>query len=187
MVLRTIAITALAVIVPLVAGLVLNKPACAADNPLNSDNYFKTEFVFEAKVFVDRNRIAIENSKYGTRRIVWITGGAFKGPNIEGTIIPGGADWQLVRPDGVTELDARYTLKTNDDVIIYINNRVLSRNDPGNNDLASPGQYRRSVISFEAPVGSKYAWLNQFVFLGTLTSATTDKEAAVIVRVWKLL
>ena len=173
-------------VIPL-AAVITEKSSCAADNPLNSDNYFKTEFVLEAKVLIDRNRISIDNAKYGRRNIVWITGGTFKGPKIEGTIIPGGADWQQVRPDGATELDARYTLKTNDDVIIYINNRVLSRPDPGNKDLASPDQYRRSVISFEAPINSKYAWLNQYIYLGTLTSATTDKEAAVIVRIWKLL
>lgn len=165
----------------------LEKSSFAADNPLNSDNYFKTEFVLEAKVLVDPNRIAIDNAKYGRRGIVWITGGTFKGPKIEGTVIPGGADWQQDRPDGVRELDARYTLKTNDGVIIYINNKVLSRPDPGNKDLASPDQYRRSVIYFEAPINSKYAWLNQYIYLGTLTSATTDKEAAVIVRIWKLL
>jgi hypothetical protein len=36
-------------------------------------------------------------------------------------------------------------------------------------------------------MGSKYEWLNQFVFLGTVTSAITEKETAVIIRVWKLL
>ncbi len=170
-----------------VLAAVVEKPSRAADNPVNSDNFFKTEFVYESKVLIDRERISIDKSKYGGRNIVWITGGTFKGPNMEGTVIPGGADWQLVRPDGVTELDARYTLKTNDGVIVYVNNRVLSRPDPASKDPASPGQYRRCVLSFEAPLGSKYEWLNKFVFLGTLTSATTDTEAAVIIRVWKLL
>jgi len=185
--LRRIVVVGLIVIVMAVSGMILSKPACTQDNPLNSDNYFKTEYVYESKVLIDRARISMGQSKYGGRNIVWITGGTFKGPNIEGTVIPGGADWQLVRPDGVTELDARYTLKTNDGVIIYVNNRVLSRPDPGGQDLASPGQYRRCVLSFEAPLGSKYEWLNKFVYIGTLTSATTDKEAAVIIRVWKLL
>lgn len=170
-----------------VLAVVIDRPARGAGDPLQSDNYFKTEFVYESKVLIDRDRIMIDKSKYGGRNIVWITGGTFKGPNIEGTVIPGGADWQLVRPDGVTELDARYTLKTNDGVIIYVNNRVLSRPDPGNQDLASPNFYRRCILYFEAPLGSKYEWLNKYVYLGTLTSATTDKEAAVIIRVWKLM
>jgi hypothetical protein len=184
--LRRIVVISLVVILSSVLGMILLKPACAAENPLNSDNYFKTEFVYEAKILLDRARILLGQSKYGGRNIIWITGGTFKGPNIEGTVIPGGADWQLVRPDGVTELDSRYTLKTNDGVIIYVNNRVLARPDPGGQDLASPGQYRRCVLSFEAPLGSKYEWLNKFVYLGTLTPPT-DTEAAVIIRVWKLL
>jgi hypothetical protein len=176
----------IAVMLPIFA-VTLMKPACAGENPLNSDNYFKTEFVFEAKVLIDRAWITMGQSKYGGRNIVLITGGTFKGPNIEGIVIPGGADYQLIRPDGVAEFDARYALKTNDGVIIYVNNRILNRPDPGGQDLASPGQYRRSVLSFEAPLGSKYEWLNKFVYLGTLTIAITDKEAAVIIRVWKLL
>jgi hypothetical protein len=136
-------------------------------------------------VLIDKNLLTIDKSKYGTRRIVWITGGTFKGPDIEDTVIPGGADWQLVRPDGVVELDARYTLKTNDGVIIYVNNRVLARSQPAKGDLN--GQYRRCVLSFEAPMGNKYEWLNQFIFLGTLASVVTEKEAVVIICVWKLL
>lgn len=59
-----------------------------------------------------------------------------------------------MRSDGATELDARYTLKTNDGVMIYVNNRVLARSQPTKNDPA--GQYRRCVLSFEAHMGSKY-------------------------------
>jgi hypothetical protein len=36
-------------------------------------------------------------------------------------------------------------------------------------------------------LGSQYEWLNKFIYLGTLTTIITDKEAAVIIRVWKLL
>jgi hypothetical protein len=183
--LRNIAVMSLAMTIIFALAVLLDKPARAAEDAPTRDNFFKTEFVYESKVTIDPARISIEKSKYGGRNIIWITGGTFKGPNIEGTIIPGGADWQLVRPDGVTELDARYTLKTNDGVIIYVNNRVLSRRDPTPEDPA--GQYRRCVLSFEAPLGSKYEWLNKSVFLGTLTPATTEKEAAVIIRVWRLL
>ncbi len=183
--LRRIILPSLALMLLPVLAVIWDQPVRAAQDEWTKDNFFKTEFVYESKVTIDPARISIEKSKYGGRNIIWITGGTFKGPNIEGTIIPGGADWQLVRPDGVTELDARYTLKTNDGVIIYVNNRVLSRRDPTPEDPA--GQYRRCVLSFEAPLGSKYEWLNKSVFLGTLTPATTEKEAAVIIRVWRLL
>ena len=43
------------------------------------------------------------------RRVVPITGGSVSGEH-EGTIIPGGADWQTVGPNGVIDLEARYGL-----------------------------------------------------------------------------
>ena len=48
----------------------------------------------------------------GERRIINISGGAFEGPMLSGKILPGGADWQVIRNDGVTELEAKYTLET---------------------------------------------------------------------------
>src|SRR5687767_5069073 len=56
----------------------------------------------------------------GRRRIVPITGGTFEGPGIRGKILPGGADWQIIRPDGFTELDTRYTIETDKGQIIYV-------------------------------------------------------------------
>lgn len=50
----------------------------------------------------------------GMRRVIPITGGMFEGPAIRGTVISGGADWNLTRPDGVAEIWARYTLRTDD-------------------------------------------------------------------------
>jgi hypothetical protein len=51
-------------------------------------------------------------------------GGTFKGPKIEGTVLPYGEDWQLVRKDGDKELHARYILKTHDGFLIHVVNRV---------------------------------------------------------------
>jgi hypothetical protein len=56
----------------------------------------------------------------GRRRIVDITGGTFEGPGIKGKIRPGGADWQIVRADGFTELDTRYTIETDKGQLIYV-------------------------------------------------------------------
>lgn len=153
----------------------------------NSDYKFQTEFVYEAKVVLDPVRIATANTPHGGRNVVRIKGGHFKGPAIQGEVLEGGADWQLVRPDGSKELEARYMMRTHDGVDIHVLNRVLVRPDPESKDPFSPGMYRRCVLSFEVPMDSAYAWLNSFVFLGTLSSATTEKEAAVIIRVWKLL
>ncbi len=47
----------------------------------------------------------------GERRIVAILGGTFEGPGLRGTVLPGGNDWQIVRADGVLDVDARYALR----------------------------------------------------------------------------
>lgn len=153
----------------------------------NQDYRFSTEFVYEAKAILYAERTSIEKTPHGGRNVIRIKGGTFKGPRMEGVILEGGADWQLVRPDGVKELEARYIMRTNDGVSIHVINRVLTRPDPSSEDPFSPGFYRRSVLSFEVPIDSEYAWLNQYLYLGTLTPASTETESAVIIRVWKLL
>jgi len=47
----------------------------------------------------------------GWRRVVPILGGRITG-SIDAEILPGGADWQLVRPDGTIEIDSRYSART---------------------------------------------------------------------------
>ena len=59
----------------------------------------------------------------GRRRIIAITGGRFVGERLSGRVLPGGADWQVIRADGVAELDARYTLETAEGALIYVRNR----------------------------------------------------------------
>jgi len=128
--------------------------------------------------------LSFGKSKYGERRIIPINGGTFKGPNIEGVVLPGGADWQLVLTDGDVELYARYTLKTTDGALIQVTNRVLMH--MSKDRKSSP--YARSVIDFEAPSASPYDWLNHAIFPETLTipqSMPKDKPY-VIISVYQL-
>ncbi|RCS54974.1 DUF3237 domain-containing protein [Bremerella cremea] len=94
----------------------------------------------------------------GERRVIPITGGTFKGPKMQGEIIPGGADWNLSRADGATVAEANYFLRTDDGVVIRISNWGVG---------APPTGLRFTNPRFEAPHG-KYDWLNQSVFVGTL-------------------
>jgi len=147
------------------------------------EQIFKTEPAWIAKVTIGET-IVLGDSKRGVRRVVPITGGTFEGPGIHGEVLPGGADWQLVRPDGVTELYARYLLKTHDGYLIQVINRVLSRRTPDEEP------YRRSVIDLEAPLDSPYAHLNDYVFLGTLdvpAEREEGEEPYVIIGVYRLL
>src|SRR5262245_31850240 len=52
------------------------------------------------------------NTPYGERRIIGILSGTVEGPRLNGRVLPGGADWQIVRADGVVHLHARYTIET---------------------------------------------------------------------------
>lgn len=116
----------------------------------------------------------------GHRYMVPILGGDFfAGPGIEGlsgSILPGGADRQLVDHSGFKTLDAIYEMKTTDGSVLSIRNRVKV-------DLNSPeGPCRLSVISVTAPSGP-LEWMNRRVFLGTLESARPERDA-VIIRSW---
>lgn len=113
------------------------------------------------------------HSKDGERDEVWpIIGGRFMGKGIRGTVVPGGGDFPVKRPDGVEVVDALYRLKTDDGVTIIIHNVGLTY--PG----AKPGQERyRLAPQFIAPVG-KYDWLNRSIFLATLTDVPPGMQLA---------
>lgn len=143
---------------------------------------FRTEHMWDAKVKI-ASMILVGDSKYGARRVIPITGGTFEGPNIKGEVLPGGEDWQLTRPDGDTELNARYLLKTSDGVVIQVINKALIH-------MSKDGApYIRSVLDFEAPTNSAYAYLNHAIFIGTLEmpKLKPGEEPYVIIGVYKVL
>ncbi|HLI27329.1 MAG TPA: DUF3237 domain-containing protein [Chloroflexota bacterium] len=108
----------------------------------------------------------------GRRRIIPIQGGRFQGPAFQGTILPGGADWQLVLADGTAVIDTRYTLRTADDALIYITTRgyrsgspeVLARIAAG--EPVDPRRYYfRVLVGFETGHPA-YRWLTTRVCVG---------------------
>jgi hypothetical protein len=67
------------------------------------------------------------------RRMVPIIGGTFEGRGelrVRGRIVPGGADWQLIHQDGVTEADARYVLESENGATVLVRNRGLRHAPP---------------------------------------------------------
>lgn len=149
--------------------------ALAGDVPLVLP---RTEFVYQAVVEIAPTAM-LGDSPLGERRIVLITGGAFEGPNIRGKVLPGGADRQLIRKDGVRRLDALYEMQADDGAVITVRNQVLI--DPGR---GGP-DYRFSTLDITAPEGP-HAWLNRLVFVGTLNSLRPGREA-VLIRVFKVV
>jgi hypothetical protein len=108
----------------------------------------------------------------GRRRAIPILGGEFAGDDFNGVILPGGADWQLIRPDGVAEIDAQYTMQTTDGVIIYIRNIGLRHGPQDVMDRLARGEevspdeyYFRTSPTFEVESG-RYDWLNRTMFVG---------------------
>src|SRR5499425_1218791 len=82
----------------------------------------KLEPLFRAVVEIAAP-ISVGMTPLGERRIIPITGGHFEGERLAGAVLPGGADWQLVRADGSAVLEARYTLRTQDGACVYVRNR----------------------------------------------------------------
>jgi hypothetical protein len=120
------------------------------------------EFVYEAIADLSP-ALTLGQTPFGMRRQVPILGGTFAGPRIRGTIVAGGFDWQLARPDGFTVIEAIYTIQTHDGVLIHVRNHGVIRAL----DKAPPERYGRTIPEFEAPNGP-YGWLNEAVFVGTL-------------------
>ena len=109
----------------------------------------------------------------GRRRIIGITGGSFAGPRLSGRILPGGADWQVIRSDGVAYLDARYTLETSDGALIYVRNKgyrhgpkeVIERMARG--EEVDPSLYYMRTTPWFETSAAQYAWLNRIICVGT--------------------
>lgn len=112
----------------------------------------------------------------GHRFIVPIKGGEFVGgPGLEtlsGAIVPGGADRQLLRADGMKQLEAIYEMRTHDGIVLNICNRVLI-------DESRDPRYAMSRIEVTAPRGP-LEWLNRRLILGTLQSARPQRDGVII-------
>ena len=134
----------------------------------------RAEFVYEAIVMLGPVE-QVGLTPVGRRVRIPIIGGTFKGPRIGGTIFPEGMDWQLVRPDGFTTLEAEYLMRADDGTLIHVRNT----------GIAGKG-YARTTPQFEVPNGP-HAWLNEAVFAGTVGPVPELRAAAVRIRVFKLV
>jgi len=110
---------------------------------------------------------------HGVRRIIPITGGTVKGAGINGKVCPFGADFQVIRPNELIELEARYAFETDDGATVYVENKglrfgpvdllqKLKRGEPVDPKLI----YFRTVPKFETG-HEKYRWLMENLFIGS--------------------
>ena len=133
--------------------------------------------------------LVIGETPQGRRRVIELTGGWFDGPNMSGNVLPGGSDWQLIRPDGVVSLESRYMLQTGDGAIIFVYNRGVRVAEPeigerlDNGEDVDPNLYRfRTTPSFETGA-TDYLWLNHMV-----AAATADRRPrSAVIAVFEVL
>ncbi|HTW85366.1 MAG TPA: DUF3237 domain-containing protein [Candidatus Sulfotelmatobacter sp.] len=131
------------------------------------------DFVFEARVSVAEPVDFGDTPRGFRRRIVPITGGTVDGPRLRGRVLPGGGDWQTIRPDGTWELDARYALEAEDGTPITVVNHALRHAPPAVMARLSAGEsvpaheyYFRGTPHFDVAAGP-HDWLTRTLFVAT--------------------
>src|SRR3979490_3006050 len=131
----------------------------------------QSKYVFSLAIKVGAPIVAGDLG-YGLRRIVPILGGEGRREGITGTIFPCGADFQIIRPNGFTELEAKYAFQMDDGAIVYIENIGIRFGPKPALDRIARGEivdpaliYFRSVPKFETG-SEKYRWLMENLFIG---------------------
>jgi hypothetical protein len=149
----------------------------------------KLEFAFEVRAQV-ADPLVVGELPNGTRRIIDILGGTVEGPGISGTILPGGADWQIIRrEDGFTDIDARYTIETDSGSLIYVSNIGIRHAPPEVMQRLNAGEtvdqseiYFRAIPKFETG-DPDLEWLMRSIFVST----GERYPNGVIIRFWRVL
>jgi hypothetical protein len=133
-----------------------------SDTPLN----IELEHVFDIKLYFDRRLQTGPMAGEWDQGYTSVKEGVITGPRLQGKVLKySGADWALIRADGIVELNAHYMLQADDGALIYIRNQGYvygSRPET----LAKYGRYFRCTPYFRAPNGP-HDWLNRTVIVGT--------------------
>jgi len=131
----------------------------------------QTKYVFTLAIQVGAPIVAGDFG-HGLRRVIPILGGTVRGEGMSGTIFPAGADFQTIRPDGFTELEAKYAFEMDDGAVIYIENIGIRFGPKQALDRIARGEavdrgliYFRSVPRFETG-HPNYRWLMHNLFIG---------------------
>ena len=126
---------------------------------------------------------SLGRTPYGERRVIGITGGVVRGARLSGRILPGGADWQILRDDGTAVLEARYAIETPDDALVYVRNygyrhgpdEVFIRIARGE-EVDPTLYYFRSAPVFET-TAPEHAWLNRTI---VVCSALRSRDRVIL-------
>ncbi len=131
----------------------------------------QTKYVFTITAHIG-DVVSAGETGTGVRRIIPIIGGEVRGA-VNGKVLPFGADFQIIRPDELIELEAKYAFETDDGAVVYVENRgirfgpvellqKLKRGEPVDPTLI----YFRTVPRFETGHAT-YRWLMQHIFVAS--------------------
>jgi hypothetical protein len=132
----------------------------------------QTKFVFTITAEIAKVTSAGDIG-HGVRRIIPITGGEVRGESVNGKVLPFGADFQIIRPNELIDLEARYAFETDDGAVVYVENKgirfgpvdlllKLKRGEAVDPKLI----YFRTVPKFETGA-AKYRWLMEHIFVAS--------------------
>jgi len=132
----------------------------------------ETKYVFTITARIGEVTIAGETG-LGVRRIIPIIGGEVRGERVNGKVCAFGADFQIIRPNELIDLEAKYAFETDDGATVYVENKgipfgpvellqKLKRNEPVDPKLI----YFRTLPRFETG-HANYRWLMENLFVGS--------------------
>ena len=133
--------------------------------------------------------VSMGTAPLGERRVVSIVGGTFEGSGMRGEVLSGGADWQILRADGVLDIDANYVLKEQGGGLVRVISQGYRYGPPEvmaamarGEDLDPSSYFFRAILRFET--GAPYlASLNR-----TIAVATAERKARqVLLSAYRLL
>jgi hypothetical protein len=118
--------------------------------------------------------LTIGGVPHGIRRTAPLGSGTFEGPRLRGTVVTGvSADWQLLRSDGVLEMDLRFVLRTDDGALISMSSFGMRHGPPeviaamGRGETVDPATYYfRTMPRFET-AHPAYSFLNRLITVAT--------------------
>ncbi len=143
----------------------------------------KLEFSFRIEIQVTQPIVVSQDKQWGKRQLIPIESGTVTGA-IEGEVLPGGIDSQIIDKDGLCRLSARYAVKTRQGDTFYIENNGIRRipqqwrhllfsDDMGFfNEIPTEDIYFKTTPSFEV-YSDTLKWLTESLFVCSAQRSAT--------------